>query len=124
MQDTLKEMLVRLRADNDLDLAAISADGMIVDADFEDGLDVDAICATAGDGYLMMDALSQELQGYWVNFAKTGDPNGPGLPKWPKFQPGKITVMALGKDNKPIALPVEWRLKALTDYYAARRTAP
>lgn len=61
MQDTLKDMLVRLRADNDLDLAAISADGMIVDADFEDGLDVDAICATAGDGCLMMDALSHEL---------------------------------------------------------------
>jgi para-nitrobenzyl esterase len=67
-------------------------------------------------------ALSRELQSYWVNFAKTGDPNGPGLPRWPKFQPGKITVMALGKDNKPIALPVEWRLKALADYYASRRS--
>jgi para-nitrobenzyl esterase len=69
-------------------------------------------------------ALSRELQGYWVNFAKTGDPNGPGLPRWPRFQPGKITVMALGKDNKPIALPVEWRLKTLADYYAWRRSAP
>lgn len=66
-------------------------------------------------------ALSRELQGYWVNFAKSGDPNGPGLPRWPKFQPGKITIMQLGKDNKPIALPVEWRLKALADYYAWRR---
>jgi para-nitrobenzyl esterase len=67
-------------------------------------------------------ALSQELQSYWVNFAKTGDPNGPNLPHWPKFQPGKITVMELGKENKPIALPVEWRLKALADYYAWRRS--
>ena len=66
-------------------------------------------------------ALSRELQSYWVNFAKTGDPNGPGLPRWPKFQPGKTTVMALGKDNKPIPLPVDWRLKALGDYYAWRR---
>jgi para-nitrobenzyl esterase len=66
-------------------------------------------------------ALSHELQSYWVNFARNGDPNGPGLPKWPKFQPGKITVMALGKDSKPIALPLEWRLKALADYYAWRR---
>jgi para-nitrobenzyl esterase len=24
------------------------------------------------------------LQRYWVNFAKTGDPNG-GLPLWPRF---------------------------------------
>jgi para-nitrobenzyl esterase len=67
-------------------------------------------------------ALSQELQGYWVNFAKAGDPNGPGLPAWPRFQPGKITVMELGKETKPIAVPVDWRLKALDDYYAWRRS--
>jgi len=30
-------------------------------------------------------ALSEQMQEYWTNFAKTGDPNGPGLPKWPKY---------------------------------------
>jgi para-nitrobenzyl esterase len=29
--------------------------------------------------------LSDQIMGYWTNFAKTGDPNGPGLPLWPRF---------------------------------------
>lgn len=61
MRDLLKDMLVRLRADNDLDLAAISADGLMVVSDFADEIDSDGICATAGDGYLMMTALGQDL---------------------------------------------------------------
>lgn len=30
-------------------------------------------------------ALSKQMQQYWTNFAKTGDPNGSGLPKWPTY---------------------------------------
>jgi carboxylesterase type B len=45
--------------------------------------------------------LSNELHSYWVNFAKTGDPNGAGLPQWPVYAPGKSTVMSLGAQSKP-----------------------
>lgn len=29
--------------------------------------------------------VKQLLQGYWVNFAKSGDPNGDDLPHWPRY---------------------------------------
>ena len=34
--------------------------------------------------------VSDVMQGYWTNFAKTGSPNNPNdgeLPKWPRFDP-------------------------------------
>jgi para-nitrobenzyl esterase len=33
-------------------------------------------------------SVSAVMQGYFVNFIKTGDPNGHGLPKWPAANAG------------------------------------
>ncbi len=62
MIDVFNDMLARLRADNDLDMAAIAADGLMVASSSAGGFDAEGICATAGDGFLMMTALGGELQ--------------------------------------------------------------
>ena len=50
------------------------------------------------------DKLSELMQSYWINFARTGNPNGPGLPLWPAYDAaGNWQVMHL--DATPMAEP-------------------
>ena len=43
-------------------------------------------------------ALSNLLQTYWTNFAKSGDPNAPGLPNWPAWSDAKMEFLVVNKD--------------------------
>ena len=45
---------------------------------------------TAGDR-----KLAEEMSSYWVNFARSSDPNGPGLPPWPAFTNAESKVQYL-----------------------------
>ena len=49
--------------------------------------------------------LSEQMQQYWVNFARTGDPNGDGLPKWEMFRAEDADVMEFGSETKMAADP-------------------
>jgi para-nitrobenzyl esterase len=39
--------------------------------------------------------LSKIMMAYWTNFAKTGNPNAPGLPEWPRFDPNNQKLIVL-----------------------------
>lgn len=42
-------------------------------------------------------ALSENMQDYLVNFVKTGDPNGSGLPKWETYNKNPNKIMSFGE---------------------------
>jgi para-nitrobenzyl esterase len=64
--------------------------------------------------------LSEQMQGYWTNFAKTGDPNGPGLPQWPRYGSPSGKAMELGDDTRPAPV-LDPERKALFDAYLTTR---
>ena len=49
--------------------------------------------------------LSDEMNRYWVNFAKTGNPNGDNLPAWPQFSATKPQLINFGDEVKSEILP-------------------
>ncbi|HKS95810.1 MAG TPA: carboxylesterase family protein [Terriglobia bacterium] len=67
-------------------------------------------------------ALSALMSAYWVNFAKRGDPNGPGLPAWPAFSDAAPQVMHFDTSSSAReGVPNAQQLKALDAYFAWRR---
>jgi para-nitrobenzyl esterase len=65
--------------------------------------------------------LSGRMRAYWTNFAKTGDPNGPGLPRWPRYDSPSGEAMELGDAAGPAPV-LDPERKTLFDAYLAART--
>jgi para-nitrobenzyl esterase len=58
--------------------------------------------------------VSEVMQGYFVNFIKTGNPNGPGLANWPAYTNNtNFQRMRLDVDSRVGAEPHRDRYLAL-----------
>jgi para-nitrobenzyl esterase len=44
-------------------------------------------------------AFADTVMGYWVNFARTGDPNGRGLPPWPEYKKTSLPIVLKAKED-------------------------
>jgi para-nitrobenzyl esterase len=71
----------------------------------------------SGEASAKDEAVARTMHGYWLNFAKTGDPNGAGLPRWPRYSAAKDELMIFRRDGVAAATPDP--LKARLDLVAA-----
>ncbi|WP_404710450.1 carboxylesterase/lipase family protein [Sphingomonas sp. MMS24-J13] len=55
---------------------------------------------TIGDGVAEAQHLADTMSAAWTNFARAGDPNGPGVPHWPRYTLPERATMVF--DNRPI----------------------
>lgn len=46
--------------------------------------------------------VARMMNAYWVNFAKSGNPNGKGLPEWPVYKPKKNKILDIQPDGHPV----------------------
>jgi para-nitrobenzyl esterase len=78
-------------------------------------LDLDQRYAWEPDDY----KVSEAVQGYFVNFIRTGNPNGPGLPNWPAYKAEtNFRRMRLDVNSRVEPEPHRERYLALDALYA------
>jgi len=65
--------------------------------------------------------LSAAMSAAWIRFARTGDPNGPGLAAWPAFSEAKESYLEFGDQVVAKAALRKNQLDFLTDFSAAQR---
>jgi para-nitrobenzyl esterase len=54
---------------------------------------------------------ARQVNHYWLNFAKTGDPNGPGLPVWPRLTAKGDGLLTFAADGGIVAGEDPWKAR-------------
>ena len=83
----------------------------------------DTLAARYGNAVTAHDAaVAKATHAYWVNFGKSGDPNGPGLAKWPAYAASADQLMLFQADGIAAGQPDPW--KERLDVAARRAESP
>jgi len=67
-------------------------------------------------------AISETMAIYWTNFAKKGDPNGPGVPAWAPYNDRDPQSMYFSQTARVGPVPSLASMKVLEEYFSWRRT--
>jgi para-nitrobenzyl esterase len=61
--------------------------------------------------------VADAMSSYWVNFAKSGDPNGNGLNKWPVYDGKSQSVKVFGNPPEGAQIPSDAQLAFFQSYF-------
>ena len=61
--------------------------------------------------------LADQVSNYWVNFVKTGNPNGTNLTIWPAYNTQKEQVLIINKQTEAKLMPFKEGLQILSTIY-------
>jgi para-nitrobenzyl esterase len=61
--------------------------------------------------------LADQVSNYWVNFVKTGNPNGTNLTIWPAYNAQKEQVLIINKQTEAKLMPFKEGLQILSTIY-------
>jgi len=68
-------------------------------------------------------AMAQVIRRYWIQFARTGDPNGSGVATWPAYDSATASYLELGTYTRPAMGLHDDAFRLIQRLYAARLAA-